>query len=82
MKITPVEGIHIELAKRQGAPFRLESSCPKCGQASVVDLSRGDHLSYPTTGKSTEVFFYCQNETCETEWQHHVIVEITIREAP
>lgn len=55
----------------------LSDDCPECGKPVVIDLDN-DHISYPSIGRPTPVYFYCP---CDTEWERMLLLELSMKEA-
>lgn len=63
--------------KRCKLPFTIESACPQCGQAFVVDLTApGWYLSYPTPGKVVDVGWCCDD--CDLEIEVKAVFDVTL----
>lgn len=68
----------VELDKRFYMPgYVLLSTCPKCNKKHEQDLAQ-NYLSYPVVGSPSLVYFCCDDDDCNHEWQVEVVVRVSL----
>lgn len=55
---------------------RIESACPKCGEARTFYLGRDDYLGYPRANDPFDHVLYCGE--CSHEWSVRLLLTVAL----